>query len=29
MTILEAINDPLLFGPWFKDRESWAAWRTF
>jgi phage terminase large subunit-like protein len=29
MTILEAIRDPALFGPWFKDRETWAAWRVF
>jgi hypothetical protein len=29
MTILEAIADPLLFQPWFRDRDTWAAWRTF
>ncbi|MGH8490525.1 MAG: hypothetical protein ACREXS_17075 [Gammaproteobacteria bacterium] len=29
MNILEAIADPHLFGPWFKDASSWAGWRTF
>jgi hypothetical protein len=29
MTILEAIRDPNLFGNWFQNRESWAAWRVF
>ncbi|MGH8538375.1 MAG: hypothetical protein ACREXM_18495 [Gammaproteobacteria bacterium] len=29
MTILEAIADPHLFGPFFKDRDTWTAWRTF
>lgn len=29
MTILEAMHDPALFGPWFKDRESWHAWEAF
>lgn len=29
MTILEAIDDPNLFGPWFKNPASWAAWRVF
>jgi len=28
MTILDAMNDPALFGPWFKG-DSWAAWRAF
>jgi hypothetical protein len=29
MNILEAIDDPQLFGSWFRDPASWAAWRTF
>jgi len=29
LTILDAIADAKLFAPWFKDRESWAAWRAF
>ena len=29
MNILQAIDDPLLFAAWFKDRDTWAAWRTF
>ena len=29
MTILEAIHDPALFGPWFKKRDSWRAWGVF
>ena len=29
MNILQAIADPNLFAGWFKDRETWAAWRTF
>jgi hypothetical protein len=29
LTILDVCNDPDLFGPWFKDRESWAAWFVF
>jgi hypothetical protein len=29
MNILAAIDDPLLFEPWFKDRATWAAWRAF
>lgn len=29
MNILEAIDDPNLFGPWFKDPKTWAAWRVF
>lgn len=28
MTILDAMHDPALFGPWFKDRESWRAWEV-
>jgi hypothetical protein len=29
MTLLEAIADPLLFQPWFRDAGTWSAWRTF
>lgn len=29
MTILEALSDPKLFGPWFSPREDWRAWRVF
>jgi hypothetical protein len=29
MTILDAMHDPALFGPWFKDRASWRAWEAF
>ena len=29
MNILEAIEDAKLFAPWFRDRETWAAWRAF
>ncbi len=29
MSILEAMHDPALFGPWFKDRASWRAWEVF
>ena len=29
MTILEALHDPHLFGPWFGDRTSWRAWEAF
>ncbi len=28
MTILEAIRDPALFGPLFRNRESWRAWEA-
>jgi hypothetical protein len=28
-TLLDAIDDPQLFAPWFKDRATWAAWFTF
>jgi hypothetical protein len=27
--ILRTLTDPNLFASWFKDRETWAAWRTF
>lgn len=26
ITIVDAMNDPDIFGPWFRDRESFAAW---
>lgn len=29
MNILEAIDDPNLFAPWFKDAKTWTAWRAF
>jgi hypothetical protein len=29
MNILDAVDDPKLFGPWFKDPETWTAWRAF
>ncbi|MBT4905930.1 MAG: hypothetical protein HON62_03545 [Rhodospirillaceae bacterium] len=29
MNIIEAIDDPNLFAPWFKDRKTWSAWRVF
>jgi hypothetical protein len=28
-TLLDAVDDPLLFAPWFKDKASWAAWFAF
>ena len=28
-TLLDAIADPHLFKPWFKDRQTWAAWFAF
>jgi hypothetical protein len=28
-TILRAIWDPKLFGPWFKNPDGWAAWHAF
>jgi hypothetical protein len=28
-TLLDAVDDPLLFQPWFKDRATWAAWFVF
>jgi phage terminase large subunit-like protein len=28
-TILNAIADPRLFRPWFRNTESWASWRSF
>ena len=29
VTILDAMGDPNLFAPWFRDPETWAAWRAF
>jgi hypothetical protein len=30
ITIIEACQDPKIFGPWFKDRQTtWAAWFVF
>lgn len=29
VTILDAMGDPNLFGPWFRDPATWAAWRAF
>lgn len=29
ITIIEACQDPQIFGPWFKDRETWTAWFAF
>jgi hypothetical protein len=29
ITIIDACTDPDIFGPWFKDRDSWRAWFVF
>ena len=29
ISIIDAIDDPNLFHPWFKNPESWQAWRVF
>jgi hypothetical protein len=29
MNILEAIADPKLFRPWFRDPATWRAWHAF
>jgi hypothetical protein len=29
ITIIEACQDPDVFGPWFKDRLTWVAWFVF
>jgi hypothetical protein len=29
LTILDTINDPHLFAPWFKDSNTWTAWFAF
>src|SRR6516164_3069941 len=28
-TLLDAIDDPQLFAPWFRDRSTWASWFAF
>jgi hypothetical protein len=28
-TLLDAVDDPQLFKPWFRDRTTWASWFTF
>jgi hypothetical protein len=28
-TILDAVDDQRLFGPWFRERETWASWLSF
>lgn len=29
MNILQALDDPKLFGPWFAKADTWSAWRAF
>jgi hypothetical protein len=29
MNIIQAMNDPKLFKPWFMDPATWNAWRAF
>jgi hypothetical protein len=29
VNIIEAATDPKVFGPFFKDAQTWSAWRTF
>jgi hypothetical protein len=29
MNLLQAMDDPKLFAPWFRGAEHWAAWRVF
>jgi len=29
ITLPQACRDPNLFGPWFRDPETWGAWRAF
>jgi hypothetical protein len=29
MNILDAVRDPQIFGPWFRNSESWQAWTSF
>ena len=29
MNLLDAIDDPNVFAPWFKDGDTWQAWRAF
>jgi len=28
-TLLDAVDDPQLFRPWFKNRETWQSWFVF
>jgi hypothetical protein len=29
LNILQAVDDPKLFAPWFRNPETWQAWRAF
>ena len=29
ITLIDAMRDPALFGPWFKNPDTWKAWRSF
>jgi hypothetical protein len=29
VTILDAVRDPKLFAPWFRDPSTWRAWFAF
>jgi hypothetical protein len=29
LTIINCIDDPQIWGEWFKDRQTWGAWFTF
>jgi hypothetical protein len=29
LTILDCVNDPKIWQPWFKDRKTWGAWFAF
>ena len=29
VNIIDAVNDPNLFAPWFKDTKTWSAWVSF
>ena len=29
VTLIDAMADPNLFAPWFRDPASWSAWRAF
>ncbi len=29
VTILDALGDPNLFAPWFRDPATWQGWRAF
>lgn len=28
VSIIDVCEDPMLFGPWFKDKQTWASWFT-